>query len=177
MFSLAALYVLLDAHFIGAIQVLVYAGAIMVRVPVRDHAAQPRARRPRSRDARGKWGGSSRPGWSGSRSSRRSFALTRARVPDGARSCPTDTVAEQVRDARRDRRRSREPLFNEYLLAFELTSILLLAAIVGAVVLGKRRSVPMLAEVARPLARSCSRSASSACSRAGTRSSSSCASS
>jgi NADH-quinone oxidoreductase subunit J len=30
MFSLAALYVLLDAHFIGAIQVLVYAGAIMV---------------------------------------------------------------------------------------------------------------------------------------------------
>ena len=30
MFSLAALYVMLDAHFIGAIQVLVYAGAIMV---------------------------------------------------------------------------------------------------------------------------------------------------
>src|SRR5256714_3748817 len=30
MFSLAALYVLLDAQFIGAIQVLVYAGAIMV---------------------------------------------------------------------------------------------------------------------------------------------------
>src|SRR4051812_6691278 len=30
MFCLAALYVLLDAQFIGAIQVLVYAGAIMV---------------------------------------------------------------------------------------------------------------------------------------------------
>src|SRR5438874_13748170 len=30
MFALAALYVLLDAQFIGAIQVLVYAGAIMV---------------------------------------------------------------------------------------------------------------------------------------------------
>src|SRR5918994_238095 len=30
MFSLAALYIMLDAHFIGAIQVLVYAGAIMV---------------------------------------------------------------------------------------------------------------------------------------------------
>src|SRR5947207_5237066 len=30
MFSLAAMYVLLDAQFIGAIQVLVYAGAIMV---------------------------------------------------------------------------------------------------------------------------------------------------
>src|SRR5215203_2834589 len=30
MFSLAALYVMLDAQFIGAMQVLVYAGAIMV---------------------------------------------------------------------------------------------------------------------------------------------------
>jgi NADH-quinone oxidoreductase subunit J len=34
-----------------------------------------------------------------------------------------------------------QPLFNEYLLAFELTSILLLVAIVGAVVLGRRRRV------------------------------------
>jgi NADH-quinone oxidoreductase subunit J len=31
------------------------------------------------------------------------------------------------------------PLFREYLLAFEVTSVLLLAAIVGAVVLAKRR--------------------------------------
>ena len=31
------------------------------------------------------------------------------------------------------------PLFREYLLPFELTSVLLLAAIVGAVVLAKRR--------------------------------------
>src|SRR5262249_36780461 len=30
MFSLAAMYVLLDAQFIGAMQVIVYAGAIMV---------------------------------------------------------------------------------------------------------------------------------------------------
>jgi NADH-quinone oxidoreductase subunit J len=34
------------------------------------------------------------------------------------------------------------PLFTNYLLAFEVTSVLLLAAIVGAVVLGKRRTVP-----------------------------------
>jgi len=31
------------------------------------------------------------------------------------------------------------PLFNEYLLAFEITSVLLLAAVVGAVILGKQR--------------------------------------
>ena len=30
LFQLAAIYVLLDAHFIAAVQVLVYAGAIMV---------------------------------------------------------------------------------------------------------------------------------------------------
>ncbi len=30
MFSLAALYILMDAQFVGAVQVLVYAGAIMV---------------------------------------------------------------------------------------------------------------------------------------------------
>jgi NADH-quinone oxidoreductase subunit J len=33
------------------------------------------------------------------------------------------------------------PLFREYLLAFEVTSVLLLAAVVGAVVLGRRRMV------------------------------------
>ena len=32
-----------------------------------------------------------------------------------------------------------EPLFRDYLVPFEITSILLLAAIVGAVVLAKRR--------------------------------------
>ena len=34
-----------------------------------------------------------------------------------------------------------QPLFTDYLLAFELTSILLLVAIVGAVVIGRRRRV------------------------------------
>jgi NADH:ubiquinone oxidoreductase subunit 6 (subunit J) len=34
-----------------------------------------------------------------------------------------------------------QPLFNEYLLAFELTSVLLLVAIAGAVVLGRGKTV------------------------------------
>ena len=50
---------------------------------------------------------------------------------------PQGTVANQVATDGRDRA-DRRPLFNEYLLAFEVTSVLLLAAIVGAVVLGKR---------------------------------------
>jgi NADH-quinone oxidoreductase subunit J len=34
-----------------------------------------------------------------------------------------------------------QPLFHDYLLAFELTSILLLVAIVSAVVIGRRRRI------------------------------------
>src|ERR687898_702303 len=86
MFSLAAIYVLLNAQFIAAIQVLVYAGAIMVlflfviMLLNLGHAAS---------DMRG-----------------------------------PSTVAA--------------PLFQVYLIPFEITSILLLVAIIGAVVLAKR---------------------------------------
>ncbi|HEU4786035.1 MAG TPA: NADH-quinone oxidoreductase subunit J, partial [Gemmatimonadaceae bacterium] len=64
------------------------------------------------------------------------FALTRARTPVTL-TLPQGFTAEQIA-------RSGAitpiagPLFNEYLLAFEVTSVLLLAAVVGAVVLGKQ---------------------------------------
>ena len=70
MFCLAALYVMLDAQFIGAIQVLVYAGAIMVvflfviMLLNLGHAAEI------DRRARAV-AGSSRPARSGSHCSRR----------------------------------------------------------------------------------------------------------
>jgi len=135
MFSLAALYVLLDAHFIGAIQVLVYAGAIMVVFlfvimllnlgHVSDIA-----------DARG-MGWKLAAGLVGLALLAQVFALTRVRVPE-ALALPAGTVAEQVR-LQGAIAPIAGPLFNEYLLAFEVTSVLLLAAVVGAVVLGKRR--------------------------------------
>src|SRR3954452_21452591 len=55
MFCLAALYVMLEAHFIGVIQVLVYAGAIMVVflfVVMLLNLGQPSE----IADTRGKWG-------------------------------------------------------------------------------------------------------------------------
>ena len=57
---------------------------------------------------------------------------------------------------------SREPLFHAYLVPFEITSILLLAAIVGAVVLAQAENLmrDLLGPSARPLRRSCSPSAS-----------------
>jgi NADH-quinone oxidoreductase subunit J len=130
MFCLAALYVMLDAHFIGAIQVLVYAGAIMVVFvfvvmllnlghgsdvsDVRDHRTRLAA------------------GAVGLALLAELLVLTRARVPQLESTFdPADNVVVPVA----------RPLFTQYLLAFEITSVLLLVAIVGAVVLAKRRAV------------------------------------
>jgi len=135
MFSLAALYVLLDAHFIGAIQVLVYAGAIMVvflfviMLLNLGHASE-------IADARG-MGWKLAAGLVGLALLAQVFALTRVQVPE-ALALPQGTVAEQVRTQGAIAPIA-GPLFTEYLLAFEVTSVLLLAAVVGAVVLGKPR--------------------------------------
>ena len=135
MFCLAALYVLLDAQFIGAIQVLVYAGAIMVVflfVIMLLNLGHPSE----LADARS-------TGWKIAASAvgiallAEVFALTRSRAPEFL-SLPPGFVAQDLAREGAIAPIAR-PLFTEYLLAFELTSILLLAAIVGAVVLGRRR--------------------------------------
>ena len=136
MFSLAAIYVLLDAQFIGAIQVLVYAGAIMVVflfVVMLLNLGHP----DELADARkGGW-------WIGA------LAILVAVVALAgsywyAPQPLTDYVvapeyAQQQVAARNVVGAVAAPLFREYLLPFEVTSILLLAAIVGAVAIGKRR--------------------------------------
>src|ERR1051325_1734255 len=135
LFSLAALYVLLDAQFIGVIQVLVYAGAIMVVflfVIMLLNLGHPSD----IADARS-------TGWKGAAGGvglallAQIFALTRARTSESLSLAP-GYVAQDVAQ-RGAIAPIAKPLFTEYLLAFELTSILLLVAIVGAVVLGRRR--------------------------------------
>jgi NADH-quinone oxidoreductase subunit J len=135
MFSLAALYVLLDAHFIAAIQVLVYAGAIMVVflfVVMLLNLGQGTE----ANDARG-MGWKLAAGLVALALLAQVFALTRVQVPE-ALALPEHTIANQVA-ATGAIAPVAGPLFHEYLLAFEVTSVLLLAAVVGAVVLGKRR--------------------------------------
>mgnify|MGYP003576448555 CR=1 FL=1 len=135
MFSLAALYVMLDAQFIGAIHVLVYAGAIMVvflfviMLLNLGHASE-------LEDARGK-GWKIAAGLVGLALLAQVAALARARMPEALLLEP-GAVAQQVEREGVIAPIAR-PLFTEYLLAFELTSVLLLTAIVGAVVLGRRR--------------------------------------
>ncbi len=135
MFCLAAMYVLLDAHFLGAMQVLVYAGAIMVVflfVIMLLNLGHPSE----VSDARGMWWKLA-AGLVGLALLAQVFALTRANVPE-ALVLPENALANQVA-AEGAIGPIAGPLFHEYLLAFEVTSVLLLAAVVGAVVLGKRK--------------------------------------
>lgn len=137
MFCLAALYVMLDAQFIGAIQVIVYAGAIMVvflfvvMLLNLGHAGAVT-------DLRGN-AGRLAAGFVGLAMLAEVMVLARTRFPDAmtlkaAQGLgPVDGTAGVIGPIA-------GPLFNEYLLAFELTSMLLLTAIVGAVVIGKKRN-------------------------------------
>jgi NADH-quinone oxidoreductase subunit J len=135
MFSLAAMYVLLDAQFIGVIQVLVYAGAIMVVflfVIMLLNLGHPSE----IADARG-LGWKLSAGLVGLALLAQVFTLTRVRLPE-ALTLRENAVADMMtRDGAIAPLAG--PLFKEYLLAFEVTSVLLLAAVVGAVVLGKRK--------------------------------------
>jgi NADH-quinone oxidoreductase subunit J len=138
MFCLAALYVMLGAEFIGAIQVLVYAGAIMVvflfvvmllNLGHTGDLAVTRGRFTRLL-----------AGFLGLALLAQLMTLARARVPG------EPLVAPAVAAWQNPTVESggvvgvvAGPLFREYLLAFEVTSVLLLAAIVGAVVIGRGR--------------------------------------
>ena len=135
MFSLAAMYVLLDAQFIGAMQVLVYAGAIMVvflfviMLLNLGHASD-------LADARGMtW--KLVAGLIGLALLAQVFAITKARLPE-ALTLPEGALASQFARSGAIAPLA-GPLFKDYLLAFEVTSVLLLVAVVGAVVLGKRK--------------------------------------
>jgi NADH-quinone oxidoreductase subunit J len=148
MLSLAAIFVLLGAEFIAAIQVLVYAGAVMVLflfVIMLLNLGHPTS------DMRGPaavattvvigglliiqlvalWG------YSPDR-----LATEVAQAPqlrDPAALFAAGQAARQAAVEQGVVGAVAAPLFQTYLVPFELTSILLLAAIVGAVVLAKRR--------------------------------------
>ncbi|HEU4641035.1 MAG TPA: NADH-quinone oxidoreductase subunit J [Gemmatimonadaceae bacterium] len=128
MFCLAALYILLDAQFIGAIQVLVYAGAIMVVflfVVMLLNLGHPSE----LGDVKG-LGVRLAAGLVGLGLLAELAVIGRQRLPAQLPLLPEGAnVVTPVA----------QPLFTDYLLPFEITSVLLLAAIIGAVVLAKRR--------------------------------------
>lgn len=138
MFCLAALYVMMDAHFIGAIQILVYAGAIMVVflfVVMLLNLGHP----DELSDLRGKWGRIA-AGLLGVAILAQVMTLARTR-PEGSLVQNDFQRLDELGDLNAVSAVAK-PLFSDNLLAFELTSVLLLVAIVGAVVIGKRRTSP-----------------------------------
>lgn len=132
-FCLAAFYILLNAQFLGAVQITVYAGAIMVLfvfvIMLLTPGSEPSLLR------RGRW--------------RDVLALPLALIVIGliffavargavsAASGPYDLAG--INAAGGSVQAVGKELFTNYLLPFEVTSLLLLVAVVGAVVLGKRK--------------------------------------
>ncbi len=134
MFCLAALFVLLDAPFVGIIQILVYAGAIMV---VFLFVIMLLNLGPGTiSDMRGK--GVSLIAALLGLALVAQLAAARHSEPLPAIALSADSLAI-IQKAQGAVPPVAEPLFNKYLLAFEVTSVLLLVAIVGAVVIGRRR--------------------------------------
>lgn len=126
MFALAGLYVMLDAPFVGVIQVLVYAGAIMVVfvfVVMLLNLGRSGISDIRSLGAR------LGAGVVGLALLANLLVVQRQEIPRIALAPAMDNVVEGVAAS----------LFTDYLVAFELTSLVLLVAIIGAVVLAKKR--------------------------------------
>jgi NADH-quinone oxidoreductase subunit J len=123
-FALAVMYVLLDAPFLAALQVIVYAGAIMVLflfviMLLNLQGTKEEKTRPIQQFL----------GYTGSAA----FALTLAFYLSKAA-----VVTALPRFFPSDVRSLGFTLFDRYVLPFEFVSILLLAAIVGALVLSQR---------------------------------------
>tara|TARA_B100000959_G_C14883645_1_gene583645 strand:- start:221 stop:727 length:507 start_codon:yes stop_codon:yes gene_type:complete len=130
MFCLAALFVLLNAHFIAAIQILVYAGAIMVLFMFIIMLLNLRGNEPiwKSRD----------------RNIVLSFigfllAVGAFCKLSGTLKASGLNKTMQVGEDFGTTALVGKILFTDYLLPFEVASILLLVAIVGAVVLAKSK--------------------------------------
>jgi NADH-quinone oxidoreductase subunit J len=124
MVALAGLYLMLGAEFVAAVQVIVYAGAIMVLFVfvIMLLNAAPEERTNMSRAAR----------YAGLPLAcvlliTLTYAVTRASFP----------LTEQAAGAQPIRSMSLL-LFRNFVFPFELTSILILIAIIGALVLAKR---------------------------------------
>jgi NADH-quinone oxidoreductase subunit J len=134
MFSLAVLFALLDAQFIAVLQILVYAGAIMVLFLFVIMLLN--LGRPGPSDLKGPWG-------LGLGVALAALLLLQLRVVGAAGPPEAIALPEGAVAARQVQQgvvgAVARPLFSEYLIPFEITSVLLLAAIVGAVVLAKRR--------------------------------------
>ena len=125
-FSIAALYVLLNAQFLGIVQIIVYAGAIMVLFLYVLMMLNLNAKDESKKHNLLKFTGIISAGiiFVGMIGAYKGVAMTNA----------TTNVDSQIGLTKN----LGKLLFNEYVLPFELASILILAGIVGSVLIGKK---------------------------------------
>ena len=125
LFAVAALFVLRQAHFLAAVQVIVYAGAVVVLfVFVIMLINVPEDRLPVERATTVRVLGILAAG----------IFILESAVLARRFSMPIGPAAEVGTVEAVGR-----ALFTDYLLAFEITSVLLLAAVIGAIALAKRK--------------------------------------
>jgi len=129
LFLLAIFFIGLDAHMVAALQIIVYAGAIVVLflfvIMLLNMQAEDRSSVPAPLVAFAVLGGAALCGLVLAGIARTPLGTP---MPVHAGFGGTEPLAER--------------LFTVYLLPFELTSLLLLVAIVGAVVVGRKRGAP-----------------------------------
>ena len=125
-FSIAALYVLLNAQFLGIVQIIVYAGAIMVLFLYVLMMLNLNSKDESKKHNLLKFTGIISAGiiFVGMIGAYKGVAMTNA----------TRNVDSQIGLTKN----LGKLLFNEYVLPFELASILILAGIVGSVLIGKK---------------------------------------
>jgi len=131
LFLIAVTFVLLDAHLVAALQVIVYAGAIMVLFLFVIMLLSVS-------DEQGAAGGLGARGLATVAGVLLAVELGLMSVT-GLASTAAEESPAQVPASYGSTEALAERLFTWHLLAFELTSVLLLVAIVGAVVMARRR--------------------------------------
>ena len=127
LFSLAVLYLGLGAEFLAWVQIAVYAGAIMVLfvfVVMLLGAAKAGERLPGPRMA------VVAPLVATLLFALLSWSIVRGTIPSPVRATPAAESIDAIADA----------VYVRYLLPFEIVSVLLLAALIAAVVLARKRS-------------------------------------
>jgi NADH-quinone oxidoreductase subunit J len=138
LFSLAGLFVLLEAHFLAAVQVIVYAGAIMVlflfvvMLLNLGHVDLPDFRSAMARLLAGAFGIAL--------AAFTAWTLLEGSDPLTASSASAADPIQAALKARGAIGALAVPLFRTYLVPFEVTSLLLLVAIIGSVVLARKEA-------------------------------------
>lgn len=134
-FSLSGMFLLLDAHFIAALQVILYAGAIMVlflfvvMLLNLGHMPWDDVRGPLGRLVAGSVA-------LALLASVTKFFLTEG----GAPTAPARDPVEAALAARGAVGAVAEPLFRDFIVPLQVTGLLLLVAMVGAIVLARRKA-------------------------------------